>query len=374
MFGFNRANIDELNRQLNRLQQEKTAVDAALVAAQGENARLMAEANACRDRERDTQQLYKHLDRYSVSLGETQQTIAGLANRMKEDKAQTIRAATLSSNSRVAVQRISGSLGQLADDSRNSVEQVDSLKQGAEKIGGIVSLIKEVADQTNLLALNAAIEAARAGESGRGFAVVADEVRKLAERTTKATREISDLVAGIQQKTLGVQTSMNQLASQSEKFGQEGAIASASIDEITDLSRRMEYAIASSALRSFTELAKVDHLIYKFEIYKVLMKISDKTADSFASHETCRLGQWYYEGEGRACFSSLDGYREMEAPHLAVHKFGREAVKRFVAGDLQQAVKLIGDMEQASMEVLSCLDRMARNGEEHPDILCVTGA
>ncbi|WP_431732420.1 methyl-accepting chemotaxis protein [Chromobacterium vaccinii] len=96
------------------------------------------------------------------------------------------------------VNETSGSMKSVGGMVRNTADSLESLGQRSVTIGQIISVIKDIADQTNLLALNAAIEAARAGEMGRGFAVVADEVRKLAERTTKATQEIGDMIRDIQ--------------------------------------------------------------------------------------------------------------------------------------------------------------------------------
>jgi methyl-accepting chemotaxis protein len=78
---------------------------------------------------------------------------------------------------------------------------IDSLSSQVANIGGILSVIEEVTEQTELLALNAAIIAAQAGEHGKSFAVVADEIKELAERTGASTREISQVISGVQQET-----------------------------------------------------------------------------------------------------------------------------------------------------------------------------
>lgn len=90
----------------------------------------------------------------------------------------------------------------LSDDTQQSATRIASLSERTKQIGSIVGVIEEIAAGTNLLALNASIEAARAGEHGRGFAVVAGEVRRLAERTAQATRQVGELVSGIEEETV----------------------------------------------------------------------------------------------------------------------------------------------------------------------------
>ena len=114
-------------------------------------------------------------------------------------------------------------MGQIAEKVMASAITVESLGARSDQIGAIIGTIEDIADQTNLLALNAAIEAARAGEQGRGFAVVADEVRALAERTTRATKEISEMIKAIQKETKGAVAVMEQGVNQVETGTKEAA-------------------------------------------------------------------------------------------------------------------------------------------------------
>jgi methyl-accepting chemotaxis protein len=104
-----------------------------------------------------------------------------------------------------------GVVNRAADIARSAHELGDKLSAGANRIGAVVTLIRDVAEQTNLLALNATIEAARAGHAGRGFAVVANEIKQLASQTAKATEDIAAQIVAIQTSRSKRSTSFNRL-------------------------------------------------------------------------------------------------------------------------------------------------------------------
>jgi methyl-accepting chemotaxis protein len=117
---------------------------------------------------------------------------------------------------------------------------VSRLGERSVAIGRILNVIEDVAEQTNLLALNAAILAAQAGDYGKGFSVVAAEIRDLSERTATSTRDIANLIGGVQDEVKNALKTMSdgsRLVEQGVSLSQEaGKVLTKILDSATTAS------------------------------------------------------------------------------------------------------------------------------------------
>jgi len=369
-FWNNKAEIEALHQQVKQRDKQIEALQQEQQSLQHTIHDLHDTLNSENDSKKWTSQLHNKLEDFGLSLGGFHKSLGTMALSLSAERASAVEGAETSISARNHIESVASGLNNITGQMGQSASQVQSLQGNAIKIGGFVEMISNISEQTNLLALNAAIEAARAGEHGRGFAVVADEVRTLATRAREASTQISDLVGSIQNETESASALMQRVTGDTNTFGEEVALVVSDMGKMLGLSNKMEETISASALRSFVEIAKLDHIVWKFEVYRIMMGLSQKQSSDLSLHTHCRLGKWYFEGEGVACFSELPGYREIAMPHQAVHEQGALAVDAFYKQDSTQVITALSAMENASMDVIANLEKMVKTVENDPSLIC----
>ncbi|WP_420807250.1 CZB domain-containing protein [Alteromonas facilis] len=120
----------------------------------------------------------------------------------------------------------------------------------------------------------------------------------------------------------------------------------------------MAEVISKASLSTFIQTVKLDHLVWKVEIYRTIRNENDKDEKDFADHHQCRLGKWYYQGEGQTQYKGFPEFHNLEQPHAKVHESGIAALKAFKEDNGELAVNKLAEMEAASVQVFECLNAL----------------
>lgn len=152
---------------------------------------------------------------------------------------------------------------------------------------------------------------------------------------------------------------IHQVGEKSSEISNSTTTIEATADNIVSVSQQMYSVISNSTADAFIQTVKMDHVVWKLEVYQVMLGVSDKSIDSFADHQECRLGKWYCHGEGAEKYANYSAFKQLDAPHAQVHSYGLSALKAMQAGNMAQTVQDLSVMESASIDVINLLTALS---------------
>ena len=310
--------------------------------------------------DKDDGLLHKHNENMNQSLASTQNVYVELLKELDDMATESKSTASGSTEGLDLTQNIVIDTENLNNQILKENEIVTNLVKKSDDIAGAITVIDQIAFQTNILSLNAAVEAATAGEAGKGFAVVAQEVRNLASRSADAAKEIKDMVMAIQQETAKMKES-------SEVVGKVVVTTKDRVDVLIKLMRsfqknagRSVFEVESISNKIFINLAKLDHVIYKNNLYQLLFGESNEFKPS--AHTACRLGKWYDTGLGKTEFGTVKSYKQLNKPHQIVHdeanSLADECAGNAVTCSKAKIEEKVKNIEVSSQDVFRILDSM----------------